>query len=51
MESVLNGVPMVAWPLYAKQKMNTLMLSEELRVVVRVAEEEEEGGVVQREHG
>lgn len=46
LESVLNGVPMVAWPLYAEQKMNAFMLSEELGVAVRVAEE---GGVVRRE--
>jgi len=46
LESVKNGVPMVAWPLYAEQKMNAFMLSEELGVAVRVAEEE--GGVVGR---
>ena len=45
--SVLNGVPMVAWPFYTKQKMNAFMLSEELGVVVRVVEKE--GGVVRRE--
>lgn len=47
LESVENGVPMVAWPLYAEQKMNAFMLSEELGVAVRVAEEG--GGVVGRE--
>nr|AMQ26120.1 UDP-glycosyltransferase 45 [Pueraria montana var. lobata] len=47
LESVLNGVPMVAWPLYAEQKMNAFMLSEELGVAVRVAEEG--GGVVRGE--
>ncbi|TKY70479.1 UDP-glycosyltransferase 72E1 [Spatholobus suberectus] len=46
LESVLNGVPMVAWPLYAEQKMNAFVLSEEAEVAVRVAEEE---GVVRRE--
>lgn len=46
LESIVNGVPMVAWPLYSEQKMNANMLSEELGVAVRVAEE---GGVVQRE--
>ncbi|XP_020217726.1 UDP-glycosyltransferase 72E1-like [Cajanus cajan] len=47
LESVLNGVPMVAWPLYAEQLMNAFMLSGELGVAVRVASEE--GGVVRRE--
>jgi len=46
LESVRNGVPMVAWPLYAEQKMNAFMVSEELGVAVRVAEEG--GGVVGR---
>ncbi|XP_057449419.1 UDP-glycosyltransferase 72E1-like [Lotus japonicus] len=49
LESVLNGVPMVAWPLYSEQKMNAFMLSEELGVAVRVKEAEEEGGVVCKE--
>ena len=40
---------MVAWPLYAEQKMNVFLLSEELGVAVRMAEED--GEVVQREHG
>uniref|UniRef100_A0A2N9G9J6 Uncharacterized protein n=1 Tax=Fagus sylvatica TaxID=28930 RepID=A0A2N9G9J6_FAGSY len=35
LESILNGVPMIAWPLYAEQKMNAAMLTEELGVAVR----------------
>ena len=35
LESVLNGVPMIAWPLYAEQKMNATKLAEELGVAVR----------------
>ena len=35
LESILNGVPMIAWPLYAEQKMNATMLAEELGVAVR----------------
>ncbi|KAF5798678.1 putative anthocyanidin 3-O-glucosyltransferase [Helianthus annuus] len=35
LESVTNGVPMIAWPLYAEQKMNAAMLTEELKVAVR----------------
>ncbi|XP_058772746.1 UDP-glycosyltransferase 72E1-like [Vicia villosa] len=47
LESILSGVPMVAWPLYAEQKMNATMLSEELGVAVRATAAE--GGVVCRE--
>ncbi|KAF7844842.1 UDP-glycosyltransferase 72E1-like [Senna tora] len=31
-----NGVGMVAWPLFAEQRMNARMLTEELKVAVRV---------------
>ncbi|KAL5099393.1 hypothetical protein RYX36_003720 [Vicia faba] len=47
LESILSGVPMVAWPLYAEQKMNATMLSDELGVAVRATAAE--GGVVFRE--
>ena len=30
-----HGVPMIAWPLYAGQKMNATMLVEEIGVVVK----------------
>ncbi|KAK9948695.1 hypothetical protein M0R45_004260 [Rubus argutus] len=32
LESVTNGVPMIAWPLYAEQRMNATLLTEELGV-------------------
>lgn len=35
LESVRNGVPMIAWPLYAEQRMNATLLTEELGVAVR----------------
>ncbi|KAI3444440.1 hypothetical protein Pfo_001105 [Paulownia fortunei] len=35
LESVVNGVPMVAWPLYAEQRMNAVMLHEDVRVALR----------------
>ncbi|XP_059295176.1 anthocyanidin 3-O-glucosyltransferase 5-like [Lycium ferocissimum] len=34
-ESITNGVPMIAWPLYAEQRQNATMLAEELGVAVR----------------
>ncbi|XP_006346992.1 anthocyanidin 3-O-glucosyltransferase 5-like [Solanum tuberosum] len=36
-ESLTNGVPMIAWPLHAEQKMNATMLTEELGVAIRPA--------------
>ncbi|XP_010026163.2 UDP-glycosyltransferase 72E1 [Eucalyptus grandis] len=56
LESMVNGVPMVAWPLYAEQQMNAAMLAEELGVAVRpktqlnaaVIEREEIAGMVRR---
>ncbi|XP_050364564.1 anthocyanidin 3-O-glucosyltransferase 5-like [Argentina anserina] len=35
LESILNGLPMIAWPLYAEQKMVATMLVEELKVAIR----------------
>nr|BCB01552.1 UDP-glucose glucosyltransferase [Rheum palmatum] len=35
LESVVHGVPMITWPLYAEQKMNAVMLTEDLRVGLR----------------
>ncbi|KAK6137103.1 hypothetical protein DH2020_029156 [Rehmannia glutinosa] len=35
LESVVNGVPMIAWPLYAEQRMNAVMLHEDVKVALR----------------
>nr|GLL39244.1 anthocyanidin 3-O-glucosyltransferase 5-like [Ipomoea trifida] len=35
LESITNGVPMIAWPLYAEQRQNATMLTEELGVAIR----------------
>ncbi|KAF6999775.1 hypothetical protein CFC21_015751 [Triticum aestivum] len=36
LESVGSGVPMLAWPLYAEQRMNAVILEEKLGVALRV---------------
>lgn len=38
LESITNGVPMIAWPLYAEQRLNATLLTEEIRVAVRPKE-------------
>ncbi|XP_054797888.1 anthocyanidin 3-O-glucosyltransferase 5-like [Prosopis cineraria] len=46
LESVAHGVPMIAWPLYAEQRMNATMLVEQIGVAVRAGEGS--GGVIGR---
>ena len=33
--SISYGVPMIAWPLYAEQKMNAAMLTKDFGIAVR----------------
>uniref|UniRef100_A0A803NV63 Glycosyltransferase n=1 Tax=Cannabis sativa TaxID=3483 RepID=A0A803NV63_CANSA len=47
LESVVSGVPLVAWPLYAEQRMNAFMLTHEIKVAIRP--KVSENGIVQRE--
>ncbi|XP_042519036.1 hydroquinone glucosyltransferase-like [Macadamia integrifolia] len=35
LESVVHGVPLIVWPLHAEQKMNAVMLVEDLKVALR----------------
>ncbi|BAT87866.1 hypothetical protein LR48_Vigan09g161300 [Vigna angularis] len=35
LESVVSGVPFIAWPLFAEQRMNAFMLTQEVRVALR----------------
>ncbi|KAL7203855.1 hypothetical protein ACSBR2_017000 [Camellia fascicularis] len=35
LESTVHGVPLIAWPLFAEQKMNAVMLTEGLKVALR----------------
>ncbi|KAJ0753154.1 putative UDP-glucuronosyl/UDP-glucosyltransferase, UDP-glycosyltransferase family [Helianthus annuus] len=44
LEAVCAGVPMVAWPLYAEQKFNKVVLRDEMRLVLPM--DESEGGLV-----
>ncbi|XVF59577.1 hypothetical protein PTKIN_Ptkin07bG0287000 [Pterospermum kingtungense] len=34
-ECITNGLPMIAWPLYAEQRMNATLLAEEIGIAVR----------------
>ncbi|XP_006858259.2 anthocyanidin 5,3-O-glucosyltransferase [Amborella trichopoda] len=47
LESLCHGVPMVAWPLYAEQRLNALVLVRELGVALEM--EMAEDGVVRAE--
>lgn len=47
LESVVNGVPLIAWPLYAEQRMNAVFLADDLRVALRVKANDK--GIVGRE--
>jgi hydroquinone glucosyltransferase len=46
LESLCSGVPMIAWPLYAEQRMNTIMLVDGAGVALRPVVRED--GVVER---
>lgn len=35
LESIVYGVPMIAWPLYAEQRMNAVLLVDDLKVAFR----------------
>ncbi|KAI9112719.1 hypothetical protein K1719_016222 [Acacia pycnantha] len=47
LESTQNGVPLIAWPLFAEQKMNAVMLTDDLKVALRP--KVNENGIVERE--
>ncbi|CAK9319134.1 unnamed protein product [Citrullus colocynthis] len=48
LESVVNGIPLIAWPLYAEQRMNAVMLTEEIEVALR-PKRNEKNGLVEKE--
>ncbi|XP_074317568.1 hydroquinone glucosyltransferase-like [Silene latifolia] len=47
LEGIVHGTPMVAWPLFAEQKFNAVLLAEDLKVALRVKPNQE--GLVKRE--
>ncbi|KAG6682298.1 hypothetical protein I3842_13G132600 [Carya illinoinensis] len=47
LESIMNGTPLIAWPLFGEQRMNAVFLAEDLKVALRPKENEK--GVVVRE--
>ncbi|ESQ37758.1 hypothetical protein EUTSA_v10028623mg [Eutrema salsugineum] len=47
LESIVSGVPLIAWPLYAEQKMNAVLLTEDIHVALKVRARED--GIVGKE--
>nr|GME02967.1 hydroquinone glucosyltransferase-like [Ipomoea batatas] len=35
LESVVHGVPLIAWPMYAEQRMNAVIVTEDIKVALR----------------
>jgi hydroquinone glucosyltransferase len=48
-KSIVNGVPLIVWPLSAEQRINALMLCEGLKVALRPKVVEGNKGIVKRE--
>ena len=46
LESVIHGIPLIAWPLFAEQKMNAVLLTNGLKVALRP--KHYENGIVER---
>ncbi|XP_020205697.1 hydroquinone glucosyltransferase-like [Cajanus cajan] len=47
LESVVKGVPVIAWPLFAEQSLNAVMLTDDVKVALRP--KVNESGLVERE--
>lgn len=47
LESIMHGIPLIAWPLYSEQRMNAVLLVEDLKVALRPKAGEK--GLVNRE--
>lgn len=46
LETIVQGVPMIAWPLFAEQRMNAILLADDLKAAVRINNDH---GIVSRE--
>ncbi|XP_028787268.1 hydroquinone glucosyltransferase [Neltuma alba] len=49
LEAIVHGKPMIVWPLFAEQKMNAVMLTEQFKVAVRPKGDENKNGTVMRD--
>ncbi|KAL3517270.1 hypothetical protein ACH5RR_024172 [Cinchona calisaya] len=49
LESVVNGMPMIAWPLFAEQRMNAAMLCEDLKIALKPPSNKGNDGLVGRD--
>lgn len=47
LESIVHGVPLIAWPLFAEQRLNSVLVVEDLKVALRV--KPNEMGLIQRD--
>jgi len=47
LEGVVHGIPLITWPLFAEQKMNAVLLTDDLKVALRA--KVNENGIVERE--
>ena len=47
LESIMQGIPLIAWPLHSEQRMNAVLLVEDLKVAFRPSVNEK--GLVDRE--
>lgn len=43
LESMVNGVPLIVWPLYAEQRMKALMLTQDIKVTLRLRADADSG--------
>lgn len=48
LESMVHGVLMIIWPRYAEQKMNSVVLSKEIKVAIRMKVDGKNGGLIKR---